>query len=338
MRQSPSSLFLFILLFLSQSLFSQDDYIRSVEGRSYLAKRALLNDCLTSLNKSRSDATAVSICECRINLLNRRFTNAQFRKYTRAGIIDLSALINEDTVLQKQIDYCFTSTGKTILMQAESFEGEFISSCIEGIRRNTQRRTEYEFLQRFCKCQLEMVKARKISDAEMKQLNDPNSVFYYEMLYRCGYPFEVDNTKSESWTINSQKDIDGPETDTVSVLNINNMAFVKVKVGQIVQVWLFDTGASDLLINNETEQALKQQGVLNNENYIGTGEYEMANGQVDTCRKYRISGFKVGDYIFNNLIIAVTDKGKRNILGKSFLNKFQSWEINNKTGYLILNK
>ncbi|XVJ65511.1 MAG: clan AA aspartic protease [Lacibacter sp.] len=337
MKHTPLILLALFSLF-SKSSFSQDEYIRSVEGKPYLSKRALFNDCLKSLNKTRADETAATLCECRISKLNRKFTNTQFRKHTKAGIVDLAAMINENPVLQNELQECYANTGKTILLQAENYEDDFIVSCIENIRRNTSRRTEYEFLQRFCKCQLEMVKSRKTTDAEMKQLSDPNSVFYYEMLYKCGYPFETDVNQTEGWTTRSQADINGPQADTIPVLTINNMTFVKVKVGELVQIWLFDTGASDLLINFETEQSLKTQGILVNDNYLGTGEYEMANGQVDTCRKYKINSIQIGDFSVNNLIVAVTDKGRKNILGKSLLNKFQNWEINNKSGHLILRK
>jgi len=119
---------------------------------------------------------------------------------------------------------------------------------------------------------------------------------------------------------------------------MNGMTFLKIKTGSLVQFWLFDTGATDLLINSEMEQQLKKENILLQENYLGTGEYEMANGVIDTCRKYKIDNIRIGKYAVNNVTVAVTDKGKKIIVGKSLLNKFSSWMINNKEELLILTK
>ena len=116
------------------------------------------------------------------------------------------------------------------------------------------------------------------------------------------------------------------------------MSYVQIILGSLIQFWLFDTGASDLLINNDMEKTLQQEGVLTQQNYLGTGEYEMANGLVDTCRKYLVQNTKIGKFTVNNVVMAVTDKGKRIIVGKSLLNKFNNWELNNEKNILILSK
>lgn len=330
--------FFFLVACTLFSYSQQEEYIRSREGKPILPRRAVINNCLQTLKKGRNDTAAIYVCECRAFLLQHRFTNAQYRKHTKGGVIDLGSMLKEDTLFDQQMNECFTSSGKTVLLRAEGFEEDFISICISNIQRNSEKRTEYEILNRFCKCQLDLIKSKKVSDKELEQLKDPNSVFYYQMIYNCGDPFAKDLNEQKGWTQSSYKDITGPEKDTVPVLSINNMSYVKVKIGQTIQVWLMDTGASDLLISAETEILLKNDGVLTTDNFIGTGEYEMANGQIDTCRKYKINNFKIGGFTVNNLTLAVTDKGKRNILGKTLFNKFRKWEMDNKENRLILEK
>ena len=46
----------------------------------------------------------------------------------------------------------------------------------------------------------------------------------------------------------------------------------------MVKFRLSDTGAADMLINKDME-TLKSEGLLGNNNYLGTAKYEMGNGQ-----------------------------------------------------------
>jgi hypothetical protein len=64
----------------------------------------------------------------------------------------------------------------------------------------------------------------------------------------------------------------------------------------------------------------------------------MANGTIDTCRKYVVNNIRIGKFFVNNVTVAVTDKGKRIIAGKSLLNKFSTWILNNQNSTLVLSK
>ncbi|WP_153797010.1 hypothetical protein [Foetidibacter luteolus] len=238
------------------------------------------------MNKDRTDQTAVSICECRANKLDRHFSNKQVKKYTTNDFIDLAGLITEDDSLKQAMDSCYINSGQTILLQAEGFGEEFISNCTKSIRSNSEKTLDIKRVESFCNCQLNMVKSKKLSDSEMETLNNPNSLLFYEMISNCGDPFSTRKSMENNWTSDMEKDIQGPTSDTIKVLTINGMTYLKVKIGSQVQIWLFDTGASDLLINKDIETILKNENVIQDKNYLGIGEYEMANGMIDTCRRY----------------------------------------------------
>jgi predicted aspartyl protease len=157
-------------------------------------------------------------------------------------------------------------------------------------------------------------------------------------MYTCGDPFIGKGEGPENWSASSQKDVKGEAVDTIHVLALNGMTYVKVKIGSTEQVWLLDTGASDLLINTETEAVLIKEKIINPANYLGTGEYEMANGTVDTCRRYRINNVQIGHFKVDNVIVSVSEKGKRIIVGKALLNKFRTWSLNNQQNTLVLSK
>ncbi len=326
------------IVFMISHCYSQDDFIRTKEGYPILNRRQLVANCLKSLHKDRSDRTAYSICECETVKIDRHFTEKQYRKYTHANIIDIESLIKADSLIEKEIRKCYTNSGQTTLLQAESFEGEFISNCKKWIQNSTEKTLDVNRVTSFCNCQLELVKTKKISDAEMQTLSNPNSLLFYEMMYKCGEPFSEKITLENNWNMNAEKDIKGPMIDTIKILSMNGMTYVKIKIGTLVQIWLYDTGASDLLINKDMEETLKKQNIITEANYVGIGEYEMANGMIDTCRKYKIDNVQIGQFSINNIIVAVTDKGKRIIVGKALMNKFSKWVLNNQNNTLILSK
>lgn len=326
------------LSFLYICSLGQDTHIYTKEGQRILDRRELINSCLKSLHKNRNDKTALSICECQANKLNDYFSNEQVNKYTYGRVVDISGLINQDTIIKTEIEKCYTTSNKMTLLQAEGFQQEFISECIKGIQKNTEKTLDISRVKKFCICQLELIKAKKISDAEITALSDPNSLLFYEMLYKCGDPFTEEEKLDRNWNENVEKDITGPAIDTIRILSLNGMTYVKVKVGSMTQFWLFDTGASDLLINKDMEESLKKENKLTEKDYLGTGEYEMANGMIDTCRRYKMDNIKIGSFSINNVVVAVTEKGKKIIAGRALLNKFCQWVINNRDNTLTLTK
>jgi hypothetical protein len=155
-------------------------------------------------------------------------------------------------------------------------------------------------------------------------------------MYRCGSPFIATGEGERNWRPADSADVKGPTADTVNMLNFGGMTYVKLKLGSLVQVWLFDTGASDLLINTEMESTLKKENILTTSNFLGVREYELANGTVDSCRRYKIDSVRIGRYTVDNVVVSVSEKGKRIIVGKSLLNKFRSWGLSNQENKLFL--
>ncbi|HEX8334414.1 MAG TPA: aspartyl protease family protein, partial [Segetibacter sp.] len=270
--------------------------------------------------------------------VDRSFTSKQYRSYTSAGVIDVSALFKSDTLVYNQIQECYSNSGVTILMQAEGMEKEFMADCIKSLQKSTEKTLDEKKVSGFCSCQLTMVKEKRLTDAQMEDLSNPNSLLFYEMMSTCGNPFSDKDDIDNSWSEKATNDIKGPAIDTIKVITLNGMTYVRMKTGSMVLFWLLDTGAADLLINKDMETTLKSEGVLTSNNYLGTGVYEMANGMIDTCRKYRMNNIRIGDYSIDNIVVAVTDKGKKIIAGKSLLNKFSNWILDNKQNNLVLKR
>jgi hypothetical protein len=318
-------------------VFSQPDFIYSKEGKPMLYRRDLIFNCLRSMNTDRNNESALSICECQIDKLNGYFTNKQYRSVTKMNVIDVAGLIKLDSNMDKQFQKCYTGSNQTILLSAQGFKDEMIAKCRESLLYKNTIVIDTSKVENFCSCQLDLIKSKKILDDEMKAINDPNSILFYQVMATCGDPFST-GENDKGWTATSEKDISGPETDTILVLGLNGMHYLKLKVGSVVYFWLLDTGASDMFITKDLEQVLLNEKVLTPGNYKGVGLYELANGVVDTCRKYLLPSLLMGHYTINDITVAVSDKGRRVIAGKTLLNKFSYWMINNKENKLILHK
>ncbi|MFT3948344.1 MAG: retropepsin-like aspartic protease [Agriterribacter sp.] len=298
----------------------------------------MLLSCLKNFKKDRSDKAAVAVCDCYLDKIDKYFTNKQYKENIKNRIIDFPSLLNKDEIIKKQIDDCFKNSGKSILMSIESFQEENITECIASIQKGTNKTLNIQKVRDFCSCQFELIKAKKLSDIEYQAIYNPNSLLYYEVMYKCGSPFGDGDATTSQWTANAINDIEGPASDSIRILNFNGMTYARLKIGNDVLFWLFDTGANDLLITREMEEQLKKENILTQKNYLGTGEYEMANSSIDTCRKYIIQNVGIGKFQVNNVTIAVSDKAKKIILGRSLLNKFRQWVLDNKNSVLILTK
>jgi hypothetical protein len=330
--------FLFAILFTFISAAGQIDFIHARNGRPIILWNEFINNCLHSLNKTRSNKEAVGICECRGELLDYRFSMKDYDKHTTRNVINFDKLIKSDTALAKKMDTCFIRTGRTLLLQLEVSDSKFVSNCMRNLETNRGKTIDAEKREQYCRCQLELVKEKRIADAQIETLNDPNSLLTFEFMYKCGTLLIEEKDVLKGWDANATKDITGPASDTVNVLVVNGMTFVKVKIGSLVRVWLLDSGASVLFINTDMETTLKKEGRLSEAGYLGIGEYELANGEVERCRRYLVNQVQIGEFSVDNIIIAVSEKSKSIIVGKSLLNKFSTWALDNSKNKLILTR
>ena len=127
-----------LLLLLVTNLCAQQ-FIYSKEGRAIISRESLIFNCLQSLQKPRSDKAATQICECQVSELDRRFSNQQYKMYTKKNVIDFAALVKEDSLVEQDLQDCFAASGKATLLQAESSKETFLRQCAESIRQSSMK-------------------------------------------------------------------------------------------------------------------------------------------------------------------------------------------------------
>jgi hypothetical protein len=111
---------------------------------------------------------------------------------------------------------------------------------------------------------------------------------------------------------------------------------IKIKFGNIIKTYLLDSGASDMTIDDQTFQYLKSTNQLSIENNLTTREYILADGSKVEYKRLQIPTFSINDIIINNINAVLVGNGKPLLLGKSFLDNFKSWKVDNNTNTLIV--
>ena len=114
-------------------------------------------------------------------------------------------------------------------------------------------------------------------------------LFYIKKLY----PFTLASNAS---------DIAGPNIDSVQVISIMGMHKVRIKIGDEIRIWMIDSGASDLLIPDKSATELKAKKLFSELDFIGEGQYVLADSRLITCKSYKIDGLQIGNFKVNNVI------------------------------------
>lgn len=82
---------------------------------------------------------------------------------------------------------------------------------------------------------------------------------------------------------------------------------------------------------------LVNKGFLKKEYYVSNGLYKIADGSIVICRRLIIPELTIGGFTLKN-VNATVGNGDILLLGKSVLDKFKSWSIDNLKKALKLTK
>ena len=114
------------------------------------------------------------------------------------------------------------------------------------------------------------------------------------------------------------------------------MFYIEVNIGDIKKQFVLDSGASEISISSNLERELIAKGIIKKEHYLQSALYKIADGSIVTKRRVLIPKIKVGDFELYNIAASVGTSDIPLLLGKSFLDKFTKWSIDNKEDILTL--
>lgn len=333
-----------ILLFISTGVSAQfadvDQFIRSKEGTRVWERNTMIWRCIKGMKADASNKEAVQICTCQADLIDKHFPIKRIKEYDRLYSGEaLSKLIEEDTALQASIEQCYKDISQNNLFFSPGQIIGYRDSMAAYIRANKKEPLEESRINSYCDCAVAIMAKRKINTQTIKDMNDPNSMLYNEIAYRCGgYPYKK-ISPTTGWKMSDSLDVTGNKRiDSIDVITVSGMTKLKVKIGPLVNIWMLDCGATDMLVSDTMINKLLQLKLVSRNDFLGQQTYTLASGKDILCDVYRINNVQVGKFTVNNLVIGASKEANTFLLGKTLLNKFRRWSIDNQRDQLILEK
>jgi len=111
---------------------------------------------------------------------------------------------------------------------------------------------------------------------------------------------------------------------------------ITIKFGKLTKTYVLDSGASDMSIDEETVNYFENSNQLKIENRLTNAKYQLADGSVVELKRVRVPSFLINDILIKNVDATIVQNGKPLLLGKSFLDSFKSWKIDNETQTLVI--
>lgn len=187
-----------------------------------------------------------------------------------------------------------------------------------------------------CTCAITKMYDEDYNFGEISEIEDLNSVAFNEIIISCLPDEFVDYDKDFVKNQYIPNDIIGsPKTSTIELKNISGSYKIKLSIEGETRYFLFDTGASDLIIDDKIENELIESGIIKPSSYIGEIKYEMANNETTTAKLVRLDNIKIGDYTINNVVVGIIKNGSL-LCGTGLLDKFQKWDFDSKNATLTI--
>ncbi|MDR1372515.1 MAG: retroviral-like aspartic protease family protein [Dysgonamonadaceae bacterium] len=158
----------------------------------------------------------------------------------------------------------------------------------------------------------------------MTELIDTHSLLYSEMMASASAVFTKCLKSVTKITVSGSA-----AKDTVPLIKINNMNFIKLTLGTSSKVYLMDSGASYSLISEDYAEELREAGIITSSRYQGIQKIRMADGSFADVKIYLLNGVKTGSYTLNNVEFGVIDMDSHFLLGLNVLGAFASFKVIN---------
>ena len=168
---------------------------------------------------------------------------------------------------------------------------------------------------------------------ENNKKNGIGSEFYNNGIIWKGSWFEGEKEDGYSNEENyyNPNDIKGGQIS--SVINLKEIEkdhyYISIDFNGLKKDFVFDTGATSLVMSSDFLLELKKHGVKMRDLKIDAGFATTASGQKVSSKDYVIDNIRIGDYLLNNVVVTVGAKGTSSLCGISLFNKFSNvhWDM-----------
>ena len=114
---------------------------------------------------------------------------------------------------------------------------------------------------------------------------------------------------------------------------------IPVELNGVLKIsFIFDSGASDVSISPDIAMTLIKTGTVSDMDFIGTQQYQFANGSTATSRVFVLHEIKIGDYVIKNVRASISNSiDAPMLLGQSVLQRLGKFTIDNNSHTLTIN-
>lgn len=217
----------------------------------------------------------------------------------------------------------------------------YVQMCIDGFSHDsvTYAMITEQKIREYCECLVTEILDRGYNYAQFYEFEKEESEAFNEIMLPChdevfGY-LKLNNSNIGY----VPEDILGDDSySKISLTEYIGQGYkLKISINGIANYYLFDTGASTLLITNDMEHELIISGAIAESDYKGYEYFELANKKIEKARIVVLNNVTIGDYTVNNVKAAIVEDGSL-LCGNSLLNKFRKWELDSENKCLILYK
>lgn len=128
------------------------------------------------------------------------------------------------------------------------------------------------------------------------------------------------------------------KSEVVKLYKNGGVYLVNIQLGDFPTTAILDSGASVVSISKELEQELLKEKIISKNDYIAPAKYRIANGDILKAKRFILPSLTVGKLKMKNVMCSVVDDSSAILLGKSFLDQFAKWSIDNQKQTLTLLK
>jgi predicted aspartyl protease len=244
---------------------------------------------------------------------------------------------------KKENTQSVSSTSPATETNGDFMEKFFVDACVQAASKTKEYKQMNVDVNTYCQCTWDKIEEKGLSMDKLGDLSDPNSPLFNEIITPCimsSIKTKNEETQGSTTFLRNPDDIKGPNnSETVSLTKLMNVYKLKVSFGSIEKYFTLDSGANDVFITSDFERDLLLEGLIKKSDYLSARLYRMADGSQVECRRLKLNNIKIGGFAINNVIVAITEKSNGMLLlGKSLLDKFSDWKIDNQKEQLILTR
>jgi tetratricopeptide (TPR) repeat protein len=303
--------------------FNETKIVLREDSETYNNKKKLCECTLTTISKHLNFEEIISLVNKKLDI--------QKMAYEKGNENLLEDFKNCSGLLLNSVDADFD-----ISKIDGAFGDNFLLGCESKMNESYNADTDVIDSHLYCECLKNETSIRGLK-MSLKDLKDENSVVFNEIIVNClNKPGVLKNKENET---NENDVLGNSNIEYLPIVNINELNKVKISFGNISKYFIIDSGASNMTISSNLEKELFLEGVLKKENYLEDEKFNIADGTIITCKMILLNNINIGGFVVNNVKIAVVKNDNSSLLlGKSVLNKFKKWYIDNQNSLLYLEK